>query len=129
MSGGKGIHVCVPLRPGPDWDTVKAFSEAFARAMSAHSPLRYTATASKQARKGRIFIDWLRNARGATSVTGWSLRARPGAPVAMPLRWEELARTTSSAQYDLARARKRAASLRRDPWEAFAGTRQTLPHL
>ncbi len=127
LSGGKGVHVCVPIVPDSDWDAAKAFSEAFADAMVAQSPLRYVATASKAARKDRIFIDWLRNARGATSVASWSLRARAGAPVAMPLQWDELSRTKSSADFDLARALRRAASLRADPWEGFATTRQKLP--
>lgn len=127
LSGGKGVHVCVPIVPDSDWDAAKAFCEAFADAMVAQSPLRYVATATKTARKGRIFIDWLRNTRGATSVASWSLRARAGAPVAMPLRWEELSRTKSSADFDLTRALRRAASLRADPWEGFAATRQKLP--
>ncbi|KAF1686337.1 DNA ligase D [Pseudoxanthomonas broegbernensis] len=127
LSGGKGIHVCVPIAPGPGWDTAKDFCEAFAKAMVAQSPLRYVAVASKQARRGRIFIDWLRNGRGATSVAGWALRARAGAPVAMPLRWEELSRTASAAEYGLARARQRAARLRSDPWDGFAALRQALP--
>ncbi|MEP6899031.1 MAG: DNA ligase D, partial [Rhodanobacter sp.] len=84
-SGGKGLHVVVPFRRGPSWATVKQFSESFADAMVALHPLQYIATASKAQRKGKIFIDWLRNARGATSVCSWSLRARAGAPVAMPL--------------------------------------------
>lgn len=127
LSGGKGIHVCVPIRPGPDWDSAKDFCEAFAKAMVAQSPLRYVAVASKQARRDRIFIDWLRNGRGATSVASWVVRARKGAPVAMPLRWEELSRTTSAAQFDLARAKQRAARLRSDPWEGFLAVRQKLP--
>ena len=127
LSGGKGVHVCVPIRPGPDWDTAKHFCEAFAKAMVAQSPMRYVATASKQARRDRIFIDWLRNGRGATSVASWVLRARKGAPVAMPLRWEELGRTRSGGDYDITRARRRAASLRSDPWEGYAGSKQRLP--
>src|SRR5690606_5066213 len=127
LSGGKGIHVCVPIRPGPSWDAAKDFSEAVARGLAEEFPGRYVATASKQARRGRIFIDWLRNGRGATSVASWVLRARPGAPVAMPLRWDELGRTRSGGDYDLAKARRRAASLRSDPWQGFAGSRQRLP--
>ena len=127
LSGGKGVHVCVPIRPGPDWDTAKGFCEAFARAMATHSPMRYVATASKKARRDRIFIDWLRNGRGATSVAGWVLRARASAPVAMPLRWDELGRTRSGGDYDLAKAKRRAASLRSDPWEGFGESRQELP--
>ncbi|MGY0560387.1 DNA ligase D [Luteimonas sp. A277] len=127
LSGGKGVHVCVPIRPGPDWETAKDFCGAFAKAMTAHSPMRYVATASKQARRDRIFIDWLRNARGATSVASWVLRARKGAPVAMPVRWEELGRTRSGGDYDMTRARRRAASLRSDPWQGYVESRQQLP--
>ena len=130
LSGGKGLHVVVPIAPGPDWASAKAFCEAFADAMAMRSPDRYVATASKARRKGVIFIDWLRNGRGATSVASWSLRAREAAGVAMPLRWDELGRAKSGSDYDLQRALRRAASLRRDPWEGWekAG-RQQLPRL
>ncbi|MEP7043014.1 MAG: DNA ligase D [Dokdonella sp.] len=127
LSGGKGVHVVVPLRRGVDWAEVKAFCEAFAHAMATQQPLHYLATASKAKRDGRIFIDWLRNARGATSVASWSLRARAGAPVAMPLRWDELGRTKGAAEFDLAAALRRAKSLRKDPWEGFAELEQVLP--
>jgi bifunctional non-homologous end joining protein LigD len=127
LSGGKGLHVVVPIKRGPAWTKVKAFCEAFADALAAHAPLTYLATASKAQRKGRIFIDWLRNARGATSVTSWSLRARDGAPVAMPLAWTELARVSGPAAYDIRTAQKRAASLKSDPWADLARCRQSLP--
>ena len=127
LSGGKGLHVVVPIKRGPAWSRVKAFCEAFADALAARAPLTYLATASKAQRKGRIFIDWLRNARGATSVTGWSLRARDGAPVAMPLSWTELARVRGPAAYDIRTAQKRAASLKRDPWADLSSCRQSLP--
>jgi bifunctional non-homologous end joining protein LigD len=127
LSGGKGMHVVVPIRRGPDWAAVKSFCEAFADAMVERAPLRYVATASKAKRQGRIFIDWLRNARGATSVAGWSLRARAGAPVAMPLRWDELARVSSPDAFGLVKAQRRAARLRADPWQGFADARQRLP--
>ena len=129
LTGGKGVHVVAPIRRGPDWAEVKAFCEAFADAMVTSSPLTYVATASKTKRKGRIFIDWLRNARGATSVASWSLRARPGAPVVMPLRWEDLSATTSSSMYDLNSARQRAARLRRDPWQGLDTLDQRLPQV
>lgn len=130
LSGGKGLHVVVPIAPGPDWATAKAFCEAFADAMARRSPDRYVATASKAKRKGVIFIDWLRNGRGATSVASWSLRAREAAGVAVPLRWGELGRARSGSDYDLARALRRAASLKRDPWEGWeAAGRQQLPRL
>jgi len=128
LSGGKGLHVVLPIRPGPDWAQAKAFCESFADAMVEHAPDRYVATASKAKRGGVIFIDWLRNSRGATSVTSWSLRARPQAGVAMPLAWSELARTRSGHDYPLPRAVRRARTLRRDPWEGWVkATRQKLP--
>jgi bifunctional non-homologous end joining protein LigD len=90
LSGGKGVHVVVPLRRGHDWDTHKDFAHRFAEALSVAEPDRYVATMSKAKRKGRIFIDWLRNQRGATAVLPYSVRARIGAPVAVPIAWDEL---------------------------------------
>ena len=126
-SGGKGLHVVVPFRRGPGWPVVKDFCERFADAMVARDPEHYIATASKAQREGKIFIDWLRNARGATSVCSWSLRARDGAPVAMPLRWEELGKVSGGAAFDLRAALKRAASLKADPWAGLATLGQRLP--
>jgi bifunctional non-homologous end joining protein LigD len=108
LSGGKGVHVVVPLKPRADWEQVRNFCEAFADAMEGEAPERYVATMSKAKRKGRIFIDWLRNGRGATSVASWSLRAREGAPAAVPVTWAELARIRSPQRYTLADAAKRA---------------------
>jgi bifunctional non-homologous end joining protein LigD len=127
LSGGKGLHVVVPIRRGPDWAEAKAFCERIADEMAAEDPARYLAHASKADRKGRIFIDWLRNTRGATSVASWSLRARAGAPVAMPVRWSDLAKIEGPAAFDLVAAMKRAKTLRKDPWDGFASTKQTLP--
>jgi bifunctional non-homologous end joining protein LigD len=129
LSGGKGLHVVVPIRRGPSWDEVKDFTGAFAEAMAAHKPLHYVATMSKAKRNDRIFIDWLRNGRGATSVTNWSLRARKGAPVAMPIRWEELGRVKGPAVFDLRTALKRAKTLKQDPWHDYASTKQSLPKM
>ncbi|SFP14448.1 DNA ligase D [Tranquillimonas alkanivorans] len=92
VTGGKGVHVIVPLRRIAGWDTVKGFSQTFATVMAQKNPERYVATMSKAKRKGRIFIDWLRNQRGATAVAPYSLRARTGAPVAVPVTWDELAK-------------------------------------
>ena len=127
LSGGKGVHVVVPIRRGPLWDEAKAFCERIADEMAADEPERYLATASKAAREGRIFIDWLRNARGATSVASFSLRARAGAPVAMPVKWEELARIKSPGAFDLVAALKRVKAMRAHPWGDFAKTKQSLP--
>ena len=117
------------FRRGPDWAAAKRFCAALARALVARRPQQYVASASKSRRQGLIFIDWLRNTRGATSVCNWSLRARAGAPVAMPLRWEELGRVQGGAAFDLPKALKRAAALQRDPWEGIAMLQQVLPEL
>lgn len=92
-SGGKGFHVVVPLEPQADWAQVKGFARDFAKAMEQAEPKRFTATLSMEARKGRIFIDYLRNGRGATAIAPYSTRARAGAAVAMPIRWEAIERT------------------------------------
>ena len=90
LSGGKGIHVVVPLRRGHGWDAHKDFAKGFAETMSRNAPERYVATMSKARRKGRVFIDWLRNQRGNTAILPYSARARAGAPVAVPVAWEDL---------------------------------------
>jgi bifunctional non-homologous end joining protein LigD len=127
LSGGKGLHVVVPIRRGPDWSVAKAFCERVAVAMSNAQPGKYLSHASKADREGRIFIDWLRNARGATSVASWSLRARSGAPVAVPIAWSELSRMKGPAAFDIVAAMKRATSERADPWPGFDALRQSLP--
>jgi bifunctional non-homologous end joining protein LigD len=127
LTGGKGLHVVAPFTRGPSWDELKHFCEAFANAMVAHRPQAYVATMSKEKRHGKIFIDWLRNTRGSTSVTSWSLRARDGAPVAVPLRWEDLGRAQSSSAFDINKAARRAAALRSDPWEGLYKLKQALP--
>jgi bifunctional non-homologous end joining protein LigD len=90
LSGGKGVHVIVPLEPKAQWPEVKDFARRFSTALAQSQPDRYTATISKEKRKGKIFVDWLRNQRGATSVIPYSARARSGAPVAAPVSWDEL---------------------------------------
>lgn len=90
VTGGKGVHVVTPLRRISGWETVSMFARTFAHVMASRSPDRYTATMSKAKRKGRIFIDWLRNEHGATAIAPYAMRARPGAPVATPVSWEEL---------------------------------------
>jgi bifunctional non-homologous end joining protein LigD len=127
LTGGKGVHVVAPIARGPSWDKLKAFAEAFADALVADKPKEFIATMSKAKREGLIFVDWLRNSRGATAVTSWSLRAREGAPVAMPLRWEELGRAGAGNAFDLRRAQKRAATLKADPWAGIYQLRQRLP--
>jgi bifunctional non-homologous end joining protein LigD len=127
LTGGKGLHVVAPIARGPSWERLKDFAETFANALVADQPREFIATMSKAKRAGLIFVDWLRNSRGATAVTSWSLRAREGAPVAMPLRWEELGRAGSGRAFDLRRAQKRAATLKTDPWQEMYALKQRLP--
>jgi bifunctional non-homologous end joining protein LigD len=107
VTGGKGVHVVAPLRRTAGWDTVKLFSRVLAKGLSQAEPKRFLAEMSKARRTGRIFIDWLRNDRGATAIAPFSLRARPGASVAVPVGWDELARLGSASAFDLPRARER----------------------
>ena len=101
LSGGKGVHVVVPLTPEAEWPAVKSFADRFARALAADEPERFVATATKAKRKGRIFIDWLRNQRGATAVLPYVVRARPGAPVAAPVAWSEFKGLDTAARWTL----------------------------
>ena len=126
-SGGKGLHLVVPLSPAVAWDTARNFAQAVAEAAREADPLRYVATASKRLRKGRIFIDWLRNGRGATSVASFSVRARAGAPVAMPLRWEELGKVASGHAFNIRNTPARLKRLKTHPWDGFSRLSQTLP--
>lgn len=109
LTGGKGVHVIVNLRRTATWETLKIFSNTFAAILSEQEPDRFTASMSKARRTGRIFIDWLRNERGATAVAPFSVRARPGARVAVPVDWEELGTIKSADAFDLQSAIKRAA--------------------
>jgi bifunctional non-homologous end joining protein LigD len=101
LSGGKGVHVVVPLQPKADWAVVKDFSERFARALGEAEPERFVANMSKAKRKGRIFIDYLRNQRGSTAIMPYSARARAGAPVAAPVTWTELRDIDSAARWSV----------------------------
>lgn len=128
-SGGKGLHVVIPLLADAGWSTVKAFAQAVARAYAAEQPREFVAIAGERNRRNRIFIDYLRNSRSASSVASFSLRARPGAPAATPLSWDELGRVRSADQYGYANLRQRLRRLEADPWEGFEAVqrRQRLP--
>lgn len=125
-SGGKGLHVMAPIEAVP-WQAAKAFARGIARAMASDSPARYVATMAKSRRAGRIFVDYLRNGRGATSVVAYSTRARPGAPVSAPLRWDELSAKLGADHFHVANIRRRLARLRRDPWAEVSRMTQVLP--
>lgn len=101
LSGGKGVHVVVPLTPTAEWPTVRDFADRFARALAAAEPERFVAVMSKARRKGRIFIDWLRNQRGATAIMPYAARARAGAPVAAPVSWTELRDLDTAARWNV----------------------------
>jgi len=126
-TGGKGLHVVAPIEPRSSWEQAKNFCRALAEAMARDNPQRFTATVVKKARAGRIYIDYLRNARGATAVAPYSTRARPGAAVSVPLTWDELASTSSASQFTLGNLGKRLQHLAHDPWVGFFAVRQTLP--
>ena len=126
-TGGKGLHVVVPLAPTADWATVKAFTQALAEKMAADTPDRYTANMSKRARQGRIYIDYLRNTMGATAVGAYSTRARPGAAVSTPLAWDELGSGIRSNHFTVENLHTRLAFLDSDPWAEIARIDQQLP--
>lgn len=125
-SGGKGLHVVVPLNPGCDWSLVKRFAHGFADALAQSEPRKYISTATLAKRKGKIFVDYLRNARGATSVASFSMRARAGAPVAVPLAWSELAKLKRSDAFDIFTLPKRLARQKKDPWADIDEVEQDL---
>jgi len=125
-TGGKGLHVVAPITPKLGWDEVKAFCRAVADALVKVRPDRYTANMAKRARTGKIFVDYLRNQRGGTAICNYSTRARPGAPVACPLRWDELKRLESGAPYTAKTLPARLKRLKADPWEGYFATRQSI---
>ncbi|OYX64297.1 MAG: DNA ligase D [Sphingomonadales bacterium 32-64-17] len=127
LSGGKGVHVLVPLTPGHSWDAHKDFARRFAEALSMTEPERFTATMSKAKRKGKIFIDWLRNQRGSTAVVPYSARARSGAPVAVPIGWNELADMPDAHPFDIADAKRLHARAESKMLAGWGFAEQALP--
>ena len=125
-SGGKGLHVVAPLARRNTWDQLKEFAKAVADDMVRQSPDRYIATMSKAKRRGKIFVDYLRNQRGATAIASYSTRARAGAPVAAPLAWDELIDQAQAEWYTVANMPRRLAKLSKDPWEGFFDVRQSI---
>ncbi|MFJ5296487.1 DNA ligase D [Pseudomonas sp. NPDC088368] len=123
-SGGKGMHILVPLARKADWDTVKAFAKALAQFISQQLPERFTATSGPKNRIGKIFIDYLRNTRGASTVAAYSVRARPGLPVSVPIARDELTSLKSSAQWNIANLQKRLRKLKADPWAGYKNTQR-----
>jgi bifunctional non-homologous end joining protein LigD len=122
-TGGKGIHVVVPLARGHSWDQHRDFAEALARLTADEEPERFVATMSKAKRKGKIFVDYLRNTRGATAIAPFSSRAKKGAPFAVPLSWQSLGKLGHAHPYSVGDAP------RGDPWKGYAKFKQKLPKL
>jgi bifunctional non-homologous end joining protein LigD len=125
-TGGKGLHVVAPLDPPVAWPVAKNFTKLLAERMAAEQPDRYVAVAMKRARKGKIFVDYLRNQREATAIAPYSTRARPGAPVSVPIEWEQLSTKLRSDRYRTADLPKQLARRKRDPWKDFFRVRQTI---
>jgi len=125
-TGGKGLHVVVPITPKLPWDEVKAFTRAIATSFAQAFPDRFTDKLAKAARGNRIFIDYLRNGEGATAVAPYSVRAKKNAPVAMPLDWAALKRDVRFDHFNLRNAPALLRKQKRDPWADFESTRQSL---
>ncbi|MGA7384059.1 MAG: DNA ligase D [Methylocella sp.] len=126
-SGGKGLHIVAPIQPEAEWDAVKTFAKKLAATMAKERADRYAATMAKRARGARIFVDYLRNDRGATAAAAYSTRALPRASVSTPLNWEELSPRLRSDHFTVGNVLHRISSLKRDPWQGFFKIRQRLP--
>lgn len=124
-SGGKGLHVVVPVRPGYGWDEVKAFSQAIVAHMAQHIPERFVLKSGPRNRVGKIFIDYLRNGRGATTVAAWSARSRPGLGISVPLAWEELDGLRGADQWTIANVHTRL-DVGNAPWDAYGQSAKGL---
>jgi bifunctional non-homologous end joining protein LigD len=126
-TGGKGLHVVAPIEPGPGWSACVEFAGRVVDLLVAETPKAFVGTMTKSARKGKIFIDYFRNQRGATSVAAYSTRARPGAAVSTPLTWNELDNVPSGSHFTLSAVERRLAKLSRDPWAGYEALSQSLP--
>jgi bifunctional non-homologous end joining protein LigD len=123
-TGGKGLHIMVPFARGPRWAEAKQFARAFSEAMAGDSSDRFTINSRKDVRKGRIFLDYLRNDETASAVAAYVVRARPGAPVSVPIHWKELSTLQSGAAFGIREALHRGI----DPWkDAAKAAEQILP--
>ena len=128
-SGGKGLHVVVPLTPSADWDAAKTFTQSVAQSLAKRRPARYVATMSKEKRRGKIFVDYLRNGRGNTAVAPYSTRALPQASVSTPLAWDELSDGIRADHFRIGNLRQRLDVLKDDPWAEIFEVRQKLPKI
>ncbi|HVT63375.1 MAG TPA: non-homologous end-joining DNA ligase, partial [Legionellaceae bacterium] len=125
-TGGKGLHVVVPIQPMHHWHEISIFCKQIVDAIAARMPNKYVTTMSKEKRKGKIFLDYLRNQRGATAIAPFSLRARIHAPVATPLDWQELQQASSPLIFTIFTIHERLKQLKKDPWEDFWQMKQKI---
>jgi bifunctional non-homologous end joining protein LigD len=125
-TGGKGLHVVVPVEPAVGWENVKGFTKAVAEFLERTFPDRFTAKLLKVSRRGKIFIDYLRNSEGATAVAAYSTRARPRAPVSTPVAWDELSRDLRFDHFNVGNVPKRLAKGKADPWQGIADATTSL---
>jgi bifunctional non-homologous end joining protein LigD len=121
-TGGKGLHLVMALSSGHDWPLVKGFAEAVSRSMAADAPGLFTAVSSKERRRGKIYLDYLRNARGASAVASYSLRVKPGFPVATPIEWEELRKLSGGGAFNRLNIMRRLETLAADPWDGLVSS-------
>jgi bifunctional non-homologous end joining protein LigD len=130
-TGGKGLHVCVPLEPERGWQELEEFTRAVAQRLERDEPKAFTANMAKAQRKGRVFVDYLRNVRGANAVGAFSTRAREGAPVSVPVDWDELDRLSGPADFTVAevplRVLEQGAKTAVDPWARYLELKQRVP--
>lgn len=125
-TGGKGMHIVIPLLPERDWEEVKAFTKAVAEYIAKGLPERFTSMMTKSRRTGKIFIDYMRNIRGATAIEAYSTRAKAKAPVAAPISWEELLSGVRSDAFTVENMEERIIGLTKDPWEGYFKLRQSI---
>jgi bifunctional non-homologous end joining protein LigD len=125
-SGGKGLHVVVPLSPRFGYEPVKSFSQAFVRHLAKTIPGRFSATSGPLNRIGKVYVDYLRNGMGQTTAAAFSARARPGMGVSMPVSWEQLPELKSGAQWSVQTAREYLSFQSLDPWADYWSARQSL---
>jgi bifunctional non-homologous end joining protein LigD len=125
-TGGKGLHAVVPIARRISWESLKAFAKAFADALVREQPEKFLAQSSKAKRRGKIFLDYLRNEKGATAVASYSTRARPGAIVATPISWDELSASLRPAQFNTRTVPDRLAEMKQDPWQDFFEIQQAI---
>jgi bifunctional non-homologous end joining protein LigD len=126
-TGGKGLHVVLPLRPKYAWDEIKSFAHAVANEIVQRQPQSFTGSLPKKFRKGKIFVDYLRNQRGATAIAPFSARARPGAMVAAPVTWKEVEDGIRGDAFTIVSLPQRLKRLRRDPWQGLLQVKQQIP--